>query len=207
MKKIITVMITILMIVIIVNPGCKKKDDNNGNGGGDTTSYFTLAQVGHQWIYRITSLKGACDYNVEVTKDMGNHIYELLYQKGSCDWAVDNYTAFMFCSPEEWGSVNNLNPLDVQVNLRTDANVGTVYTWINSPDTISVTVLNLHDQITVPAGQFDCVKVLKEGNMNSPSDTTDFAAYYWITYKYGLVKLENIFGPPGIDQQLVSANW
>ncbi len=205
MKKRLTSMILLFAIILMINPGCNKKEENNNVPPPETS--FTLAQVGHHWVYRITNSKALCDYDVEVTKDLGNGVYELFYQKGNCSWAFDSYTAYMYCTPEEWGSVSSLNPLNVQTNLRTDATVGTKYTWIDSQDTIIVTVLRLDDPVTVPAGSFNSVKVMKEGKMHPPGDTTDFAVYYWITYNYGLVKIENIFGNPGMDQELVSANW
>jgi len=204
MKKISYLLVMIIVSVVMTSVGCKKKNDNNTP---DPTTSFTLAKVGHLRVYRITNLKGSCEYNVEVTKDLGNGVYELTYQQGTCAWNLPTSTTYMFCTPEEWGSVFSLNPLNVQINLRTDAKVGTVYTWINPPDTILVTVLNLTDNVTVQAGKFECIKVRKDGKMYFGGDTLTFASYYWITYKYGLVKLENIFGNPGQDQELVSANW
>ncbi len=197
MKKIITVMITILMIVIIVNPGCKKKDDN-GNGGSGTTSYFTFGQVGNVWVLRIYDNPPGTtwDYPIEIISNHGNGVFETLI------W--DSIPGYFFLTPTEWRDLLDENPEHGVTLLRNDAQVGTTYQYYSPADTIIVEVLSLNEQVTVAAGQFNCVKVRKDWK-NYSGTGIDYAAYYWINYNYGLIKIETIYGT--WDQELVSTNW
>ncbi len=194
------------MIVIIVNPGCKKKNGDNGNGGPDTTSYFTFGQVGNKWVLRIYDNPPGttCDYSIEITGDQGNGVFNLLYKEGTCSWIIPSYTGYFYLTHLEWREIYDTNPEHGITLLRRDAQVGTIYQYIDPPDTVTVTVLDLNDQVSVTAGQFNCVKVRKEGTIPSASGYP-FSAYYWINYKYGLIKVETIFGT--WDQELVSVNW
>lgn len=197
------VIITFLLIWIIITPSCKKEDSNN-NDDPDTTTYFTFGQIGNQWTLRIYDNPVTCEYTCEITGDHGDGVFDILYKEGNCDWNPETRPGYFYLTPVEWREMFDENSEHGITLLRRDALVGTTYQYVDTHDTIIVTVIDLNDKVSVPAGEFNCVKVRKEGRIHSSYEYT-YEAYYWINYKYGLIKIETIYGT--WDQELVSANW
>jgi len=171
----------------------------------DSAVYYNFGKQGNTWRYlinkkntdtcileqKITEVPSAGLFNGTVTNYCG---WQWKYKV--FNWYVD---PVMYSIHDESGSgqVSAAFPIDVTA--------GRTYSYIHGSDTTQVTLISRDEQVTVPAGKFNCAKF----QITEPADTMRTVArttyFLWLSNQYGIIKKEvpDPIDPNSISTQLL----
>lgn len=159
---------------------CTKDEVNDSNPTLPTASnFFTFGKLGNAWTNNITTI-GANDTIECKLAQKYNDIFEFQVVFSN---APDTVNTYWYISDTEFAFSNDSIGNDRQTLLKADSDVDSLYMYIDFPDTTIDKVVAKSVSITVPAGTFDCYKIM-ETQPHQP-DT----AYYFINKDAGIVKI------------------
>ncbi|MFC2101714.1 hypothetical protein ACFLS7_01850 [Bacteroidota bacterium] len=168
----------------------------------DDSNFFTFAQVGREWHYRVTGYDGGeCLMKFHLNEDLGNGIFTGIMTNDACGWEQRQYCWYV--SPAQWCDMENVYLDSRIVNIQADAKVGDVYYSALPNDTITMTVLSLNDPVIIDGKTYSCMKIKRQGVLYGKH----FDGYIWVTFETGLIKYEQILPNQTGDVHLEELIW
>lgn len=154
----------------------------------DSSIFLTYAAVGRELVYEVTESEGASfTLRSTIQKDLKNGVWRIQLTRSGVK--LPSETSYQFITPVEWGELpeHDSMPAHQAVNYRIDAKVGVKYIKANCCDSIIITIKSLGETITVPAGTYKCVKMVREYKSVASEGSS---AYYetWFNNNVGIVK-------------------
>lgn len=169
----------------------------------DVTNFFTFAQAGREWRYKVTGFDGtACFLSFHLTEDLGNGVFGGS-ATNDCNWQWDVVQFWWYVSPNAWCDMMTASLNSRILNLMSDAKVGDIYTTIIGNDSIVVEVISLNDPVVIDGNTYNCLKLLKKGKQFDHYSE----GYSWVTFDIGMVKYEAIIPNQATDVHLEELIW
>jgi hypothetical protein len=164
-----------LLVFIVLIAACSKDDDNNKNNHNFNPTVTSFLTVGHQWSYEYNivmegiTLSGETSFNV--IEDMGNGTYKVsqtTQMAGTPSQTMEHF----WTEDDAFGMGMNLENVQVGDN------------WIEIDEgvTYTTTVVSISENVTVPAGSFNCIKM-----KGTQSDEPSITNYYYYNKSYGMI--------------------
>jgi len=166
---------------------------------------FTFGKVGNKWTYKsTTSTQIRDDITMEVTRSMGNYVYELIWTFPGSE--SNTIQQFWYINGDKFGlnpDSTGANPgmiMDNKTELnKTYSTVVTEHPFLSPGDTLYFQLLSTNTSATVPAGTFNCLKTKTWSNNTEamPEVLT------YISQNAGIVRQSNQF----MLLELISKNF
>ncbi len=174
----------------------------------DLTHIFTFARPGRSWTWRVTNFDNStCTFTYTMGKDYGNGVYKFTMST-NCNWQTFGPIGYWYVTPQEWADMSDSIPAHRFTNIRTDAQVGTVYMTVIGQDSVVNTVESLDDVVTIDGQSYHCGRI-HTYQFHFPNYHANGLA--WCNYQYGFIKFENLdppAPPTGVHyEELISKNF
>jgi|GEM_PF-1526511 len=189
MKTIFNLSLIIISTVLLFS-SCSK-DEGTTTPTGDKN--FTFAKVGNKWIFASTDQNGPSpDVTMEVIQYMGNNTYKIANVFPGSQFGT--VIVYWYVNGEElsFNCDSTGTHKDMFVSGATQLN--TTYMsivhynpFLQPGDTLYMKITSLNTPVTVPAGTFECIRILVWGTpYNNMPETEVF-----MSRNYGQIKQSN----------------
>ena len=178
--------ITTCVLGITLFSSCKKEEldsskpmgtsqNNSSTSAKKADASFGFITVGNEWKYAVTTSGGNTDTSIsfmvemktKITHDLGDGFYNEDVSASITDEgrSIKIYTAKGHRDANGWSEVDNKGNLSYF--LSANPAIGELTFKIVNNDTMFFKVVALDENITVPAGNFSCVKVHNYNSQNT----------------------------------------
>lgn len=175
----------------------------------DSSALYTFARAGRQWKYKVTFVNNdTCEVQDILTSAGPPEIYQD-QNLNSCGWQPPSYSAYWYASPLYFQYIYSPDPSTVIANFPIDALVNMQRIYINDPDTTYMTLVTESENVSSPAGTFNCRKFRMECRVHSAGNHL-VSGYYWLNKQYGIIRYEPLITTQLTDiskKELLSKNF
>ncbi len=162
-------------LAIIIN-GCQNNEDPSGPSSDKN---FTFAKVGNKWIYKMMYEQSPTpDITMEVIESKPNNVYKVLNTYPGTSWGTA--VTYWYVKGDEMAY--NCDSTGVHKNFYFNSGVqlNQVYMSIvhyspffNQGDTVYTKITSFDTPVTVPAGTFQCIKIVVWGTQSTDMPETE----------------------------------
>lgn len=176
----------------------------------DSVKYYNFAKSGNSWSYKITlRSEDTCVVQRQVNQVSASYLFSGATSQ-TCGWAGQTWTFKWNVTPAGFSIVNDSTISYKPITFPIDAKPGVVYNSYIKNDTITVTLTDVEQLITTPAGNFTCVRFMYTEPVYSGILKMRKIAYLWLNNRYGIIKQE-VLNPADVTeiqvQELLTKNF
>jgi len=176
----------------------------------DSATYYNFGKQGNTWTYIIIKKStDTCILEQKITDLPSAGLFNGTVSN-SCGWQWQNKLFYWYLDPVMFSINDGSGSGFVITSFPIDVAAGRNYSYIHGSDTTQVMLVSRDEQLTVPAGKFNCTKFKIIETADTTRAETKTTYFLWLNNQYGIIKKEvsNPIGPNDISTQvLLSKNF
>lgn len=176
----------------------------------DSAVYYNFGKQGSTWDYIINKKNtDTCILQQKITDIPSAGLFDGTVTN-NCGWPWQHKFFHWYLDPVMYSIYDESGSGAIVASFPIDVTPGRVYTYIHGSDTTQVMLVSRYDEVTVPAGKFNCSKYQIIESADTALTDTKTTYFLWLSNQYGIIKKEvsNPVGPDDISTQiLLSKNF
>lgn len=182
-----------VLTVILFASGCK--EDESSTNPNSTNIVFQQPSVGDRADYRMISGSDTTTFYYVFVKKYANNVFKALQYITWNGGGTDIDTLFWVIVTEEWREVSDSTAAQSGMRIFKDMELNRAYNfnllpnsrWGTPGETFSIKLVSKNESVSVPAGNFNCLKLIMKSLTNSQFPET----IIYLDPKAGQVKIVN----------------
>jgi len=156
----------------------------------DPSAYFSFAKAGNIWGYKTTlNSTDTCSLNYQMGNLNPSGIFEGNVTN-NCGWPWQYKSFYWYVDPAMFSVMADATSGSVIARFPIDMPTGTTYTYYYAGDTTNITLEARDVNVTLPLGNFNCIKFRQESTSPWVKGGGLKTSYIWINNQFGIVKQE-----------------